>query len=612
MLRSNTTVGRCRHLRYRFSASFFFQTQDVHLFSTTTTSIPLPSLDYYQPYKQAAKRLLLSTEFKSKKKSLLGQGLWTEDMFKTYEKWILQKESAVPARCKLLKKNWIEYLTHGGIGIDSKSIRKKTILQLAAQSKTFQSKIFATNDHMNALLISKSVARVQTFVFNNLVRTCLEGGGGLPIVWSKIKESGTAIDTKQLNVLNNILDESSLVNRLKLSSKEKEEILVYHDLLTGNISENKYSKKCSQATFTHHCDNGDLESASSLLRVMKSSHISSFTLDHYMKVISMLIGNGQLRNATGLKMFDEITTDMIGQVGSLSKSSVIHLYNILLKEAKNLDGLTSRLSEYPLDEVRHTIAKPNELLACRVSIDPLSSTCPVTKIQLYNNTITLEERKQMFEDILALGDDLKKFSEWLDKRTDHPFTVILDAANVGSVERMVDILMKAGEYPLVILSEKVATLNHERKALAQRLKNRGILYTTPDGTDDDVYCMLATVSEQRVSCLVHGAISPVLITNDRYIEHRKQMRLDSVWYKHYCFDQGQQKGSALGRISELPSKVFKRRVTCNDWPVGEDNEYSSKALHIPVSGWKYHQRLVLKIDVVLTKYYTSKDYIVLL
>ena len=113
MLGSNTTVGRCRHLRYRFSASFFFQTQDVHLFSTTTTSIPLPSLNYYQPYKQAVKRLLLSTEFKSKKKSVLGQRLWTEDMFTRYEKWLLQKETAVTTRCKLLKKNWIEYSTLG-------------------------------------------------------------------------------------------------------------------------------------------------------------------------------------------------------------------------------------------------------------------------------------------------------------------------------------------------------------------------------------------------------------------------------------------------------------------------------------------------------------------
>jgi len=594
MLRSNT-VGRFRHLRYRFSALFFCHTQDVRLSSTTTASTPL---DHYQPYKQAIKRLLLSTEFKSKKKSVLGQRLWTEDMFTRYEKWLLQKETAVPTRCKLLKKNWIEYLTHGGKEIDSISIRKQTILELSSQSETLQSKIFATNDHANALLISKSVARIQTFVFNNLVRTCLEGGGGLPVVWLKIKESGTVIDTKQLNVLNNILDETStLVNSLD-SSKEKEEILVYHDLLTKNISENKYSKRCVQAIFTHHCDNGDIDSASSLLRVMKSSHISSaFTLDDYMKVISMLIGNGQLRNATGLKMFDEITTDMIGQVGSLSQSSAIHLYNILSKEAKNLDGLTSRMSEYPLDEVRQTIVKPNEILASRVMIDPLSSTCPVTKIQLYNNAITLEERRKMFEDILALGDvELTKFSEWLDNRTDHPFTVILDVANIGSVERMVDILMKADEYPLVILSEKVATLNHERAALARRLKNRGILYVTPDGTDDDLFSMLATVSEQRVSCLIHGEVSPVLVSNDRFSEHRKQMRLDRLWYKQYCFNQGRQKGSAIGRIGELPPKVFKRRATCNDWPVvdGED-ESSSKALHISVNGWRYQERLLLSI-----------------
>ena len=80
MLRSsNTTIGRCRHLGYRFSALFFCHSQDVRLFSTTTTSTPLmPSLDYYQPYKQAVKRLLLSTEFKSKKTSVLGQRLWTE------------------------------------------------------------------------------------------------------------------------------------------------------------------------------------------------------------------------------------------------------------------------------------------------------------------------------------------------------------------------------------------------------------------------------------------------------------------------------------------------------------------------------------------------------
>jgi len=110
--------------------------------------------------------------------------------------------------------------------------------------------------------------------------------------------------------------------------------------------------------------------------------------------------------------------------------------------------------------------------------------------------------------------------------------------------------------------------------------------------------MLATVSEQRVSCLIHGAVSPVLISNDRFLDHRKQMRLDRIWYKHYCFNQGRQKGSAIGRIGELPSKVFKRRVTCNDCLVqvdGEDKESSSKALLIPVRGWRYQERLLMYV-----------------
>ena len=113
--------------------------------------------------------------------------------------------------------------------------------------------------------------------------------------------------------------------------------------------------------------------------------------------------------------------------------------------------------------------------------------------------------------------------------------------------------------------------------------------------------MIATVSEQKTSCRIHNTgVSLALISNDRFLDHRKKMGTDSSllmqWYRHHVYKHRR----VPGDVKKLPvKKVLKRRVTCNYSPTNISNDEKSlwegKAWHFPVIGWKYNERFLLKI-----------------
>ena len=120
---------------------------------------------------------------------------------------------------------------------------------------------------------------------------------------------------------------------------------------------------------------------------------------------------------------------MAAQAWEITPSSAMRLHNALVKEFENLyppekeSTVISTLKEWNTSEdiaVRDLPVKDNELLACRVEIDPSNWICPVTNTQLRSYSFKPANRKQIEENILdlvqkqsVLVKELKKFSDWL-------------------------------------------------------------------------------------------------------------------------------------------------------------------------------------------------------
>lgn len=100
------------------------------------------------------------------------------------------------------------------------------------------------------------------------------------------------------------------------------------------------------------------------------------------------------------------------------------------------------------------------------------------------------------------------------------------------------------------------------------------------------------VNQNKSHQLPPGVLRPVLITNDRFVDHKKEMRdrtLFEEWQRYYCY-----KHSRSGRHPGTNSKDGKRDTRTIEW-----NHWggvsTSKVWHFPVKGWGFHERFVVRI-----------------
>ena len=120
----------------------------------------------------------------------------------------------------------------------------------------------------------------------------------------------------------------------------------------------------------------------------------------------------------------------------------------------------------------------------------------------------------------------------------------------------------------------------------------------PADQEDDVFGMLATVSDQRKARGNDSkGVRPVLVTNDRFFDHRKKMRDQSLfheWYTRHCYQHDQKRS-----LKHIPTNVFNRRIRCHDWldENEEDTDFGGKVWHFPVSGWGFNERFVVRVPI---------------
>lgn len=419
-----------------------------------------------------------------------------------------------------------------------------------------------------------------------------------------------------------------------------------------------------------YCENGDISSALRLFSRMRtisrvkmddltySTFIASVAKNGYFLANSKEIDGGSdlgYDPASGPKLLNALITEMAQDVLDISEEAAqilqtgfaVGFKGMVLCAANTFDRIT-------------TFCDSNTLVANRVSVDRDTGKCSATdatvrlivlepgqRVHVHDTLLEMAREKSMeytaklaakgrvaydhVEKAELATKILKDFSEWLDARQGRPYTAIVDGANVAyfgwgkinvhQLYHMVEALKKQGEYPLVVFPQKytrqkfhlrqgfMQVLQDEELELLERLKESGQMYVVPPMCLDDMYWMLASVSNQTVS--TNGlsidvaknndegrfpGLRPIVISNDKMRDHKLDL-LDErsfrrwacshiVNYKFTEFIEDQQDER---EISFRAADIFSDEIQGNECPDG------GMAWHFPVSEWDANERFCLRL-----------------
>lgn len=185
--------------------------------------------------------------------------------------------------------------------------------------------------------------------------------------------------------------------------------------------------------------------------------------------------------------------------------------------------------------------------------------CCACKEQLACVDIGGEETEKFAQSLVALAIEREKrsnftqFQNWLDQH--HDFEAIVDGANIGlyqqnfaeggfSVSQLEvvvnELYNRSKKWPLVILHDKrirALLANPSNRGLLEEWIERGVLYGTPVGSNDDWYWLYASV---KLKCM--------LVTNDEMRDHIFELLGCSFFPRwkerhqvHYTFAKGKLK-----------------------------------------------------------------------
>lgn len=181
-------------------------------------------------------------------------------------------------------------------------------------------------------------------------------------------------------------------------------------------------------------------------------------------------------------------------------------------------------------------------LVCRAKVDS-SGQCGSCREQLATVDIDRAETETFLESVAAMAmerevrSNFREFQDWLDKHAD--YEAIVDGANIGLYQQnfangefsipQLDAVVKElydrsqKKRPLVILHNKrfrKLSENASNRKLLQEWLTQGVLYTTPNGSNDDWYWLYAAV---KLKCL--------LVTNDEMRDHIFELLGSSFFLK---------------------------------------------------------------------------------
>ncbi len=125
-------------------------------------------------------------------------------------------------------------------------------------------------------------------------------------------------------------------------------------------------------------------------------------------------------------------------------------------------------------------------------------------------------------------------------------------------------------------------------------ESKGKLYAVPARCHDDLYCMLATVVQQKLKIQKHGDSFPMLITNDRMNDHALEKMEPSLFRKWYDLNVLMYQIKYYNESSDAKGIHFfrpKRRA------IHVSEQDGEKIWHFPLKN--RHERFVVRIPVSL-------------
>jgi len=372
------------------------------------------------------------------------------------------------------------------------------------------------------------------------------------------------------------------------------------------------------------------------------------------------------RYSSGPKLLDELLTNLAEDVLEISSALAKRLHTAIQKgfhDKRGGENLEEQHQLAPLSEENEP-AEADEIIASRVIINKYTGVCRRSGARLRLIKLSELEGQELKSKLLALAnkeqksflqnwkvkpkmcasDMLESFSLWMDKRKGKPFTSIIDGANVAyyhqnfddgkfnfhQLQFMVDTLEKMNETPLVILPKKYAQKsfnvnlgrNNRKQFLSQdewgilnKLFHSGKLYLVPFNSLDDLYWMLASISDQvysRKGVSLDVSVDdpngrwpgtrPTLITNDQMKDHKLELiepRLFRRWYAshivNFNFTGFVHNERVDDKVLFSSADFFSREIQSNSLEKKMPENHARKIWHFPVSDWKHHERFCLRI-----------------
>jgi len=369
---------------------------------------------------------------------------------------------------------------------------------------------------------------------------------------------------------------------------------------------------------------------------------------------------GGAGGACGAELMDALIAEMAEDVLDIEEASARVLRDGFAKgcEETTLSATTTTTMEPAVT----SLLDEGTLVAHRVAIDNTTARCPATDATLRLITIEDSQRKHVHDTLLVMAREksieytarlaakgrstadnaekaeqatriLTEFSEWLDSRDGEPYTTIVDGANIAyygwgrvnvhQLMHMVDALEKQGENVLVVFPKKytwkkfhlrkgvVQVLKEEELEFLEGLEEKGKMYVVPPMCLDDLYWMLASVSNQTKSAngrTIHVPKNntqgrfpgprPMVISNDKMRDHKMDL-LDERAFRRWCcshivnydFEEFIEDHTEERAIHFRAADVFSDEIQGN----AVDGGGGRTVWHFPVSEWDGNERFCLRL-----------------
>ena len=426
-----------------------------------------------------------------------------------------------------------------------------------------------------------------------------------------------------------------------------------------------------------YCDKGEIDSALRLYHRMRTTSRVKMDAATYADFISAVAENGYFRSdsncivgaeglgysrACGPDLLDALITEMAEDVLDISEESARVLHNGFASSFKG-SGLNSISDSDDMKPIA-TFCDDGILVANRVAVDKDTAKCPATGTTLRLVVLEQSQRIHVHDTLLEMASEkskeytsklaskgrsthdnaekaelatqiLKEFSDWLDTREGKPFTAIVDGANVAyfgwgkvnihQLNLMVNALEEQGEHPLVVFPQKytrrkfhlrqrmLQVLKDEEMELLDGLKEKEQMYVVPPMCLDDLYWMLASVSNQTESTNGRSidvpknnaegrfpGLRPMVITNDKMRDHKMEL-LEERAFRRWCCSHIVNYNFTTFIMNEWDEReisfhaadVFSDEIQGNICPGG-----GMMAWHFPVSEWDGNERFCLRLPII--------------